>query len=191
MSQEENNREYYAQMISSESTWLSSARELYIAARLIEPKIIKYYDKHNFKSSKGKFTYEELMYLNIQNPYYLLIGYSLENYFKAVIVKQNKEKFYKYSKSKGRLHKYLDEHNLVNLSKRANLKLKPNHINFLEYITEFIVWSGRYNIQKFSNSKLLGLKSYMGNGIERVKELYQLLYERSGFSIHFDNSQSL
>ncbi|MCH8295797.1 hypothetical protein IH992_32360 [Candidatus Poribacteria bacterium] len=74
-------------------------------------------------------------------PYFLLIGYAIENLLKANLMVQHPEYFKPNAKMVD-----IRSHNLVSLCKRCNISIDTEETNLLEKLTRYIEWEGKYPI---------------------------------------------
>ena len=90
-----------------------------------------------YNSKEGQFILDSKIFRQAT----MLIGFSIENALKGLLVKQLD------NNNGNKLHKELKKtHNLLTLAKNVGLQLTENEKLILMYFTESIIWSGRYPI---------------------------------------------
>jgi hypothetical protein len=155
----------YSNRISNPSFWIEKARELIAAAEFIEPSINVYWRSVRNKREKEIMsetskTEEDKplmvpVYLMIepklsetgvekllQSPYFMLMAFSFENYFKAIIVAGND-----YSGEllgSGKIPGVLKNHDLVKLAEITGLALNDVELSLLTRLSVNSIWQGRY-----------------------------------------------
>jgi hypothetical protein len=82
---------------------------------------------------------------SLMSVYFMLMGYSLENLLKAILMIQHPE----YFKPNQKLID-LRTHDLVDLCRRCKIKLLKEEANLLRELTVFIEWKGKYPIALLS-----------------------------------------
>ncbi len=143
------------------SLWIRNAEELQAAAAVLEIDIRLYWsecrvkDNHDIQVSNRKY---------VQGPYSMLMAYSLENYFKAIIIHDKSDSLRGILLTN--LPRYLNDHNLVQLAKQAKVTLDISEEELLNRLSRFSTWAGRYPIPTGPNAlttmqKLSDGKTYL------------------------------
>ena len=76
-------------------------------------------------------------------PIYMLHGYALENILKAVIIYSKPELI-----ASDKLSEVVTNHFLIDLAGIANIQLSSYENAVLKWLTEVVIWKGRYSIPK-------------------------------------------
>ena len=138
--------------------WIKKADELVSAANLLEVEVLKYWSEIKVQNDRIVSIPDRK---NVQEAYFLLIAYALENFLKAFLIHQNQKTL------KGRLLKklpgYLKEHDLVQLASKIKFNIDVPEEEFLHRLSRFSVWAARYpvpidpddlaNMKKLSDGK--------------------------------------
>jgi hypothetical protein len=113
--------------------WLGYARSLKLAASILQP----HFDNEP-ASQKGQRT--KAGEPRISPIYFLLVGFAIENYAKAISVIRDPDVV-----SKGKLVR-LKSHSLLGLLSGIGFRLSPEEDELVERLEEFVLWAGRYPI---------------------------------------------
>ena len=131
----------YSEKLIDTTLWIGKADELINAANLLREEVIKYWSE--IKIENGKIVGIPNR-KNVQQAYFLLITYALENFLKVLLVHQNQKKL------KGLLHQklpdYLLTHDLIKLSLTAGFKINLYEEELFCRLTRFSIWKARYPI---------------------------------------------
>jgi len=166
--------------------WINSARCLLASAKVLEPKVLELWE--NMKNQPFK-----RLPVNYTGPYFMLIAFAVENYFKAAIVKKKyldfKKEFRENKKQK--FPKDLNSHKLINLAKKAGFILSKGEEGLLRRLTRHAIWAGRYPIptdyskstisELFSDGTEHAVSYYGGDDVERLNILLKDIEERLEF----------
>jgi hypothetical protein len=129
----------YAVMGNRPESWLDSAFELNLAAKVLREKVEENW--HSQKPFKECFL----------SPYYMLIGYMIEALLKGILVAKGhncvvNSKFVGFG---------VNGHDLIALANKAELSFSKEEGNLLKMLTEHTTWAGRYPIAtKWENTYL-------------------------------------
>jgi hypothetical protein len=150
------------------AAWQSVAISLYFAASLLWQRLspsLKAYEEGQ------PLTSAQEMDLRLRGPFAMLAGLSIENMLKGLIVQHGFE--------------YAKTHNLVDLSKRANIKWKQaSGANaLLVRLTTFVEWAGRYPVA-LSEKKSLELRILTKSDYPRIAQISSLLHDVHLGKIH-------
>ncbi len=81
---------------------------------------------------------------NLHGPYFILVSYALENLFKALIVRERSDEISSQFLQTGRLPRLINEHDLVKLSKEANMEVDIKEEDILIRLSRQSKWKSRY-----------------------------------------------
>ena len=163
----------FSERLSNATLWIEKAEELFVAAQILEVEVVKYWGEVRFEGTRlihascRKF---------VQGPYFLLIAYTLENYFKALLIHRNRESIR--NRVLAKIPKYINEHNLLRLAHAVGMKLNVPEEELLFRLSNNSIWAGRYpvpadpngiiTVRKFSDGKSR-LTAYLGpQDIDRI-----------------------
>lgn len=73
-------------------------------------------------------------------PIFLLYGYALENGLKAIIVDRDPSLI-----GREKVSEKISQHDLVSLANLASLSMSGSEQELLKWLTQVVVWKGRYN----------------------------------------------
>ena len=147
--------------------WQEKADKLLEASRLLEPQLRDYWSVvltniKDVRYSKGG-TPRNHPPSDLHDPYFILISYALEDLFKALIIRDRSDEIRSQFAQTGRLPSLINEHDLVRLSKKANIKMDIKEEDILIRLSRQSKWKSRYpvpvelsdmrNILKYSNGK--------------------------------------
>jgi hypothetical protein len=163
---------YSEQLVNTES-WIAKADELLAAASILETDIMQYWSAMSIENGQVLGIPNKKL---VQGPYFLLIAYALENYFKALLIYRNKDslrnRFFR------PLPDYLKKHDLIELARDVNLAIDLAEEELLLRLGRNSIWSARYPVpdgpgalamKKFSDGTYY-LTDYLGpNDLSRVR----------------------
>jgi hypothetical protein len=115
----------YLENLLNPLLWIDNANQLHEACKILELKLREYWSVISSNNIKERYDNTEVTTIepppNIFSPYFILISYSLEDYFKAIIVRDRKDEVSAQFFQHGMLPPLLKEHNLKLLSKKLIL----------------------------------------------------------------------
>jgi hypothetical protein len=166
----------FSNRLTDTSLWIRMADELIDAANVLEADVVKYWseiqlDEHNHpvKTSNRKY---------VQGSYSLLIAYTLENYFKALLIHQNQKDLKGWLLTK--LPGYLNDHVLGRLASKSKFKLDTSEEELLCRLSRSSIWASRYpiplepkklaNVEKLSNGQYYLTPYYAPQDIKRIHD---------------------
>jgi hypothetical protein len=161
--------------------WLFKAEELHRAANiLLESHIC---DSMNFNKAlmawaEKQTTKAPTMSINLTFPCFLLMGYSLENLLKGIIVSSDPECL-----SQGKLPKKINDHKLLNLAKTANIRFSDDEDILCKLIQSAVISFGRYPISK---KAIDGMTEEISIDYVKSGLVFNTLYDRLKKLIPFD-----
>lgn len=140
-------RARFAKLASNHAHWLMTAQRLYRAAQVISVDVQRRWDDQDFrKPPELQFQINDgFQVTDIQPSYMMLMGFALENLFKARLVQLRSTELRQQILSTGRLPKVLLTHDLGELTSACSLELSESDRNALNRLVKFSVWRGRYH----------------------------------------------
>lgn len=130
----------FEESIANHAKWRAVAFQLLDAARLLWPLIAS-----GYQDMAARFQEPDAGEgLRMRGPFYLLSGLAVENLLKAIIVKQLPPGASLVRRDK--LDAGVKHHKLTSLCDRARVTLSPKDKAFLERLTKFVEWRGRYPV---------------------------------------------
>jgi hypothetical protein len=156
----------FSERLSDTGLWIEKAEELLAAAEILEVEVRKYWKGILFEAT-GLIDAPSRRLL--QGPYFLLMAYALENYFKALLVHRNKESFR--NRLLFKIPNYINQHDLLRLANKVGMKLSVPEEKLLFRLSNNSIWAARYPVpidpngiittHKFSDGKW-HLTAYLG-----------------------------
>jgi len=160
--------------------WIEKADELVSAANLLEVEVLKYWSEIKVQNDRIVSIPDRK---NVQEAYFLLIAYALENFFKAFLIHQNQKTL------KGcllkKLPEYLKKHDLVQLASEIKFNIDVSEEEFLHRLSRFSVWAARYpvpidsdalaNMKKLSDGKAYFVAYYKPQDIGIIHNIIDRL----------------
>lgn len=123
--------------------WIAKAKELEQAARIIEPKVLQYWEDCEIASQTKPHRFPPDTFTGV---YFMLLSFSIENYLKGSILITKACELKATFLENNQFPKVLKGHNLVLLSKKAEFKFTRDEENLLRRLTRSAVWYGRYPV---------------------------------------------
>jgi hypothetical protein len=170
----------FSERLVDTGSWIEKADELLAAASILEADIMRYWSAMSIENGRVVGIPDRKL---VQGPYFLLIAYALENYFKALLIQRNRESL------KDRLFSalpdYLKKHDLIELARDVSLTLTVTEEELLLRLGRNSIWAARYPVptgpgalaamKKFSDGKVY-LTAYLGpNDVSRVHDFVDRL----------------
>jgi len=138
----------YRARLSDVSLWIEKADQLVDAAHLLEPSIIAFWDKARAQyprdgSSKQESESNSTHYPFLQDIFFMLAAYALENYLKAAILSQPGHRS---TIAEAKQPEEAKGHQLSLLARHAGFQLNESKMDklFLQKLEEHSTWRGRY-----------------------------------------------
>ncbi len=163
----------YRERVLDPISWINQAEKLIQASRKLEPSIKKYWLTVSkfFDPIKGTYNpppeFQQKRLL--QDTYFMLVAYAIENYFKAILVVENREKYSHVILRTGNLPEDLKKngHDLIALSMKIKTKLSLTdvEISLLTRLYRHSVWQGRYPVPHKADD-LNSMATYDGKGFD-------------------------
>ncbi len=137
----------FSERLTDVRLWIEKADELISAANLLEPEVLKYWSEIKIENNQIAGIPNRK---NVQQAYFLLIAYSLENFLKVLLIHQNQKTL------KGRLLQKLPacllSHDLIDLSSKAKFNISIAEEELLCRLSRFSIWKARYPIPLYSDA---------------------------------------
>ena len=140
----------YQEQVLTPYMWINQADELIAASKKLEPSIKKYWEttKKFFDPKKGTYSpppeYKPKRLL--QGTYFMLVAYSIENYFKAILIADSEAAYRSEIFRTGALPKDLNEHNLIKLAEISKFVFTDIERSLLIRLSRNSTWQGRYPV---------------------------------------------
>jgi len=178
----------YLERLLNWKLWIDKAEELLAGARALEPHVRNLWEvaTANFKEgrySKGGEAPHQLPQ-DLQGTYFMLIAYTLENLFKAMIIWERQATLRKQVLSTGgKLPEVINNHDLICLAKEAHFVIDIGDEDLLTRLYHNSLWAGRYpvpanpgrlkNVKVYSDGKDYLTAHFSPNDIARLNALVQ------------------
>jgi hypothetical protein len=137
----------FSERLTDVGLWIEKADELIIAANLLEAEVLKYWSGIKIENNQIVGVPKRK---NVQQAYFLLVAYALENFLKVLLIHQNQKTL------KGRLLQklpgYLLSHNLIELSSKARFNINVPEEELFCRLSRFSIWKARYPIPLYSDA---------------------------------------
>ena len=157
----------YLDQLLNPRLWLEKADKLLEAAEVLKPILRDYWDVARTNAKEERYSKEgpspQKTPSELHDPYFILISYALEDLLKALIILDLSEEIREQFGQTGRLPSLIRGHDLVRLSKRANVKIDIIEEDTLTRLSRLSKWKSRYpvpvelsdmqNIIKYSNGR--------------------------------------
>ena len=168
-------------------SWVERADEMLDASKVLEPQLRKYWSVVLTNAKEGTYgkggEHPHVPPPNLHGPYFILVSYALENLFKALIIKRQKDEISTQFLQTGRLPRLIRAHNLVKLSKEANIKMDVGEEDILTRLSRQSRWKSRYpvpvelndmqNVIQYSDGKPYFIDYYAPGDIDRLNAIVQ------------------
>jgi hypothetical protein len=182
----------YLEDLLNPRLWIGKADEMLEASNVLEPQLRQFWSVAitNAKEEKYNKGSEHLNAPppNLHGPYFILVSYALENLFKAIIVVERSEEIRSQFFEKGKLPRLINEHDLLRLSKEANIKVDIKEEDILVRLFRQSKWKGRYpvpvelhdlrNVLQYSNGKPYFADYYAPQDLDRLHIIVQKVRSR-------------
>jgi len=148
--------------------WIDKADKLFEASKVLEPRLRDFWNVVLTNAKEGRYNkggeHPNPPLPDLHGPYFILISYALENLFKALIIRDRSDEIRSQFAQTGRLPSLIKGHDLIRLSKKANIKMDIKEEDILTRLSRQSKWKSRYpvpvelsdmqNLLKYSNSKV-------------------------------------
>jgi hypothetical protein len=166
----------YSQRLLDSTGWIRCADSLLAAARLLEVEIEEQWshlkvDQGQIVATSGRTA--------VSGPYFLLVAFALENFFKAVLL--NAERPTLRNKLISSIPAFINEHDLLKLASAAKLSVFPEEEDLLRRLSRNSVWAGRYPVptgptavqavELYSDGRAYLTAYFASSDIERLRRL--------------------
>jgi hypothetical protein len=140
----------YLEGLLNPRLWVKMADEMLEASKVLEPQLQQYWSVVMTNAKEGKYDkgseHPNTPPPNLHGPYFILVSYALENLFKALIVGERSDEIRSQFLQTGRLPRLINEHDLVKLSKKANMKVGIKEEDILIRLSRQSKWKSRYPV---------------------------------------------
>ena len=167
--------------------WVAKADEMLEASKVLEPQLREYWSVVRTSGKAKKHDrhsqHPNIPLPNLHGPYFVLISYALENLFKAMIVTERSDEIRSQFLQKGRLPSPIHEHDLLKLSKEANMKVDIREEDILIRLSRQSKWKSRYpvpvelsdirNVFRYSDGKPYFADYYAPDDLDRLDAIVQ------------------
>jgi hypothetical protein len=136
--------EYIFKLSGTPVLWRHKADELRHAANILRIEIDRWFKEANEHTEKVKAQGKEDVLIRqpiITSTYNMLLGFSIENLLKGIIIEKNPDHLVD-----GKLSNGIKKHDLFYLTNLAEYKLSDGEKKFCDTATEAMITSGRYPI---------------------------------------------
>lgn len=168
--------------------WLDKAHGLHESAKLLEPRIQKFWDVLQGQQAMLSTPAEPE---HIHATYFMLAAYSCENLLKAALIMRNVVRYKDEFQQTKRFPKDLQSHDLFKLAQKAGVALTASEEGILRRLTRSAVWSGRYPVpikygdvagrEVFSDGEDRSVSWFARDDLKKINSLMETLPERLGF----------
>ncbi len=148
-------------------SWVEKADKLLEASKLLEPQLRDFWNVVLTNAKERRYNKggepPNIPPSDLHGPYFILVSYALENLFKALIIRDRSDEISSQFVQTGRLPNLIHKHDLLELSKKANIKMDIKEEDILIRLSRQSKWKSRYpvpvelsdmqNILKYSNGK--------------------------------------
>jgi len=177
----------YLNGLLNPSSWVERADDMLEASKVLELQLRKYWSVVLTNAKEGKYDkggeYPHIPPPDLHGPYFILVSYALENLFKALIIRRRRDEISSQFLQTGRLPGLIKTHNLVKLSKEANIKMDIGEEDILTRISRQSGWKSRYpvpvelkdiqNVIQYSDGKPCFTDYYAPGDIDRLIAIVQ------------------
>ncbi len=147
--------------------WMDKADKLLEASKTLEPQLREFWNVVQTNTKEGRYNKGgKPPYIpppDLHGPYFILVSYALEDLFKALIIRNQSNEIRSQFFQNGRLPSLINKHDLIKLSKDANIVFGIIEEDVLIRLSRQSKWKSRYpvpielsdiqNMQKYSNGK--------------------------------------
>jgi hypothetical protein len=155
----------FSNLLTDKKLWIKMADDLIAAANILEVEVVKYWSEINVENNRIVSTSNRKY---VQGAFSLLIAYALENYFKALIIHQERKSLK--NKILSKLPKYLSSHDLCQLASKSKYKIDLSEEELLFRLSRSSIWAARYPVPVEPN-RLTAMKM-LSNGKAHLTAYY-------------------
>jgi hypothetical protein len=123
--------------------WIDKAKDLYVSAKKLEPEIVRLWQTYQ---EHVKDTSVALVPDHYHGPYFMLLAFAVENLLKAAIIKHHGLDYRMAFRERPKFPEQLKKHDLIELSKDAQLVIADDEEDLLRRLTRSAIWFGRYPV---------------------------------------------
>ena len=157
----------YLEQLLNPQLWLEQGDKLLEASKVLEPRLRDFWNVVLNNAKEGRYDKGDeppnIPPSDLHGPYFILVSYALENYLKALIIIDRSDEIRNEFIQKGKLPRLINGHNLIKLSREANIQMSIHEEGILIRLCRMSKWKGRYpvpvelsdmqNIVKYSNGR--------------------------------------
>lgn len=160
---------HFSENLANPELWIRKAEELLVAARILEAYVGRYWSKTRIDKNGRLAHLPRGKGRHVFGPYFLLIAYAIEDYFKALLVHKNQKSLD--NKILKNIPPYINTHDLLQLARKVGMTVTMPEEDLLVRLSRNSIWKARYPVptgpngiaatQKFSDGKTY-LTDYFG-----------------------------
>jgi hypothetical protein len=140
---------YLNQLLDSR-LWWEKANKFLEAAEVLKPILRDYWNVVHTNAKEGRYDKGGLppqkTPSELHGPYFILVSYALEDLLKALIIQERGDEIRDQFGQTGRLPSLIQGHDLLRLSKRANIKIDIIEEDILTRLSRQSKWKSRYPV---------------------------------------------
>jgi len=185
----------FSENLANPVLWIQKAEELLVSVKILEAYVIRYWKKIRLGKDgrltclpRGKGKY-------VHGPYFLLVAYAIEDYFKALLVHKNRESLR--NKVLNDIPSYIKTHDLLLLARNVGMTCTIVEEDLLVRLSKNSLWAARYPVptgpnaiaamRKFSDGRTY-LTAYFGpEDADRIRAFIDRLRKYCEKAMHHDS----
>jgi hypothetical protein len=137
----------FSERLTNTGLWIEKADELIVAANFLEADALEYWSEIKVENNQIVSIPNRK---NVQEAYFLLIAYALENFLKALLIHQNQKTLKGWLLQK--LPGYLLSHDLIELASKAKFNINVSEEELFCRLSRYSIWKARYPIPLYSDA---------------------------------------
>lgn len=137
----------FSERLTNTRLWIEKADELIVAANFLEADALEYLSEIKVENNQIVSIPKRK---NVQESYFLLIAYALENFLKALLIHQNQKTLKGWLLQK--LPGYLLSHDLIELSSKSKFNINVSEEELFCRLSRYSIWKARYPIPLYSDA---------------------------------------
>jgi hypothetical protein len=187
----------YLEGLLNPRLWVAKADDLLEASKLLEPHLRQFWSVITTNANEGQLEkgseHPSTLPPNVHGPYFILVSYALENLLKALIVGQRNDEISSQFIQTGRLPTLLKEHDLVRLSKEANMVVDVKEEDILTRLSRQSRWKSRYpvpvelrdiqNVIRYSDGRPYFTDYYAPTDLDQLNAMVQKVRSRVAVNV--------
>jgi hypothetical protein len=156
-------RERFEDFARSANRWLTAATELRLSADLVGDRFAEAVGN----LVKGR---EPGQYLHVGAAFFMLAGFAIEALLKGIVIAGDPS-----TVSNGQFPKWLLNHDLARLMKRANVPIREDETQLVCRLAEAVQWRGRYPVLRHAGEMISDSHSIRIYDVDSFRALYDRL----------------